>query len=118
MITAARLENAVIVIESAVSPRAKWVSRFARMPPGEAPSRTSPTASAGSSENAWATPKASRGESSTRLRSPIETPLGLTKTRLKSTGVSDMPRLSMITANASGSRTVAKIESSMARRQP
>jgi len=88
------------------------------MPPGEAPSSTNPTANVGSSENAWATAKASRGESRTRFRSPIETPLGLTKTRLKSSGVSDMPRLSMITAKASGSRTAAKIESSIARRQP
>ena len=50
VITAATLEIAVIVIESAVSPRARWVSMFAIVPPGEAPSRTSPTASAGSSE--------------------------------------------------------------------
>ena len=50
VITAARLEIAVIVIDRAVSPRARCVSRFARTPPGEAPSRTSPTASAGSSE--------------------------------------------------------------------
>ena len=32
--TAARLEIAVIEIDSAVSPRARWVSRFAIVPPG------------------------------------------------------------------------------------
>ena len=46
--TAATLEIAVSVIESAVSPRARWVSMFAITPPGEAPRITRPTASAGS----------------------------------------------------------------------
>jgi hypothetical protein len=47
--TAATLEIAVIVIESAVLPRARCVSRLAIVPPGEAPSRTSPTAKAAAS---------------------------------------------------------------------
>ena len=48
--TAATLETAVIVTDRAVSPRARCVSMFAIVPPGEAPKSTSPTASAGSSE--------------------------------------------------------------------
>ena len=88
------------------------------MPPGEVPSRTRPTARGGSSEKAWATAKASRGESRAKLKSPIHTPLGLANTRLKSAGVSDIPRLPMITASARGSRTVTKIESCMAGRLP
>ena len=47
---AARLEIAVIEIDSAVSPRARWVRRLAMVKQGEAPSRTRPTAKAGSSE--------------------------------------------------------------------
>ena len=74
--TAATLEIPVIEIESAVSPRARWVSRFAIVPPGEAPSSTMPTASAGSSENSSAMPKASSGEMIARFRIPIEMPFG------------------------------------------
>ena len=45
---------AVIVTESAVSPRARWVSMLAIIPPGEAPSRTRPTASSGDRPNSSA----------------------------------------------------------------
>ena len=76
MITAATLEIAVIVIESAVSPRARWVSMFAIVPPGEAPSSTRPTASAGSSEYSSAIANASAGEIRARLSIPIPTPRG------------------------------------------
>ena len=118
MTTAATLEIAVIVIDRAVSPRAKCVIRFARMPPGEAPSRTSPTANAGSRLNASAIANARSGESTRRLRSPIATPRGCSTTRLKSASVSDMPRLTMITAKAIGSTAVEKIESSMTATEP
>jgi hypothetical protein len=47
--TEATLETAVIVTESATSPRARWVSMFAVVPPGEAPSSTTPTASTAAS---------------------------------------------------------------------
>ena len=76
VITAATLETAVIVTESAVSPRARWVSMFAIVPPGEAPSRTRPTARAGSRSSNSAIPKASAGEISARLSIPIATPRG------------------------------------------
>ena len=110
MTTAATLLRAVIVIDSAVSPRARWVRRLASVPPGEAPSSTRPTASAASSPYSSATAKASRGEISTRFASPIRTPRGRTKMRLKSAGVSDSPSVPMIRASASGSSTVANTD--------
>ncbi len=98
----------VIVTDSAVSPRARCVSMLAIIPPGEAPSSTSPTASSGSSENSSAIANASSGDSSDRLSIPIATPRGATSTRLKSAGVSARPRLHMIAAIASGSSTSAR----------
>jgi hypothetical protein len=83
------------------------------VPPGEAPSRTSPTASSGASENSSAIPKASSGETASRLASPIATPFGYTSTRRKSSGVSDSPRLTMITASASGSSASVNTEPSI-----
>jgi hypothetical protein len=96
---------AVIVTESAVSPRERWVSMLAIMPPGEAPSRTRPTASSGESPNSSAMAKASRGEINARLSIPIATPRGATSTRRKSSRVRVRPRLNMITAIAAGSTT-------------
>ena len=48
VITDATLDTAVIDTLSATSPRARCVSRFAVVPPGNAPRRTTPTASRGS----------------------------------------------------------------------
>src|SRR5687767_10577086 len=110
--TAATLEIAVIVIDSAVSPRATCVSRFAVVPPGDAPRSTSPTASAASRPTIFATANASSGEITSRLTSPIPTPFGNRRTRAKSAGVSDSPRLTMITASESGRRVAEKIEDS------
>jgi hypothetical protein len=100
--TAASDESAVIDTDSAVSPRARWVMRFAVVPPGEAPSRTSPTASTGSRLNTSATPNASSGLSTSRFARPMRTPRGCVKIRRKSSMVSDNPRLIMISARAMG----------------
>ena len=77
---------AVIVTESAVSPRARLVSMLAIIPPGEAPSRTRPTASSGGSSNSSAIVKASSGEITARLTIPIATARGAVRTRRKSAG--------------------------------
>ena len=105
MITAHTLLTAVIVTESAVSPRARWVSMLAIIPPGDAPSSTSPTASSGGKSNHPATAKASSGEITARLSIPITTPRGALRTRPKSAGTSVRPRLHMITAIAAGRST-------------
>ncbi len=112
VIVAARLLTAVIVSDRAVSPRARWVSTFAIVPPGAAPSSTSPTARPAGRSNSVATPKASAGEITTRLSSPIATPRGCLATRRKSAGVSSSPSATMITASAAGSRTVVVSDSS------
>ena len=65
---------AVIVTESAVSPLERWVSMLAIIPPGEAPSRTRPTASSGESPKTLAVVSASSGEISARLSIPISDP--------------------------------------------
>ena len=85
---------------------------FAIVPPGEAPSSTSPTASSGGSDHSSAIANASSGEISSRLVRPMAIPRGNTTTRRKSAGVSDSPSVTMITARASGRATSVMIESS------
>jgi hypothetical protein len=74
--TAQMLEIAVMVTESATSPRARCVNMFAVAPPGDAPSSTMPTASVAGRAQSSAIPKASRGEIRSRLPRPIATPFG------------------------------------------
>ena len=81
---------------------------LAIIPPGEAPSRTRPTASSGESPKMLAVVIASSGEIRARLSIPIATPRGALSTRLKSAGVSVIPRLHMITAIAAGRMTVVR----------
>ena len=74
VITAATLETAVIVTESAVSPRARWVSMFAIVPPGEAPSRTRPTARAGSRSSNLGDPEGERRRDQRQIEHPDRDP--------------------------------------------
>ena len=53
-------------------------------------------------------PNARSGDTTSRLNSPMATPFGNLKTRLKSAGVSDSPSATMITTSDSGSIVVTK----------
>src|SRR3954469_13218455 len=108
--TEARLLTAVIETDSAVSPRARCVSRLAIVPPGAAPRTTSPTANAAPRPNSSPTANASSGEMTRRVARPIRAPRGWTSTRRKSAVVSDSPSVHMIRASATGSTTVARTE--------
>ena len=105
MTSAATLEIAVIVTDSAISPRARCVSRFAIAPPGEAPSSTSPTASSGSRPNSSAIANASSGEITSRFTSPMPTPFGDDEHPPEVRRRQRQPETVMITARQTGSST-------------
>lgn len=103
---------AVIATDSAVSPRERCVSMLAIIPPGDAPSRTSPTASSGGRSKSSAIASASRGRDQRQVQHPDR---GETRPRRKSAGLSVIPRLHMITAIAAGRTTEVNTGPSIAR---
>ena len=102
---------AVSVTLSATSPRNRWLNRFAVVPPGDAASSMTPTASSGSRSKALTRPKATTGSTRTCSTSATATARGVRATRRKSPGVSDSPSPNMMIASAIGSPTVIRAES-------
>ncbi len=103
--TETTLITAVSETDSAVSPRARWVSRLEVTPPGQAARIMTPTASTGSIGQRWIRPKATSGSSTIWLTAPTRKSLGCTATRLKSATFSANPRLNMMKASEIGRKT-------------
>ena len=100
--------TAVRVMFSATSPWARWLYRLALVPPGEAASSISPTASAGARAKPLAMKKQATGRMRIWQTRPMITGLGYFTTRAKSASVSDNPRPSMMMPRAAGRKTVSK----------
>ena len=97
-ITAASVVQVVMITESATSARARYVTTFDAVPPGQQATRISPTAKGVSSPRAVATPKPANGMMRNWPKNPATTAPGRDATRRKSSIESVSPIPSMITA--------------------
>jgi hypothetical protein len=98
---------AVKETDNATSPRAIWVSRLDVVPPGQAANNTTPTFTIGGIGRNATSAMAIKGSEMNCSAVPTRNALGWSAMRLKSAGVSPTPRVNMIKARASGSRTCA-----------
>ena len=103
--------TAVRVTLRATSPRNRWLNRFALVPPGDAASSISPTASSGGRSKSLTSPKQTTGSRTSWQASATATARGCRATRRKSSGVSESPRPNMMIPSAIGSPTVVNAES-------
>src|SRR5690606_38988367 len=78
------VEIDVIVIDSAVLPRAKWVRKFEMLPPGQAATRISPSAMLGAGFSTIPIPQPTAGSSTNWPSMPISVARGALLTPLKS----------------------------------
>ncbi len=112
IVTAASTELiAVSVMLSATSPRKRWLNRLAVVPPGEAASSITPTASSGSRSKVTTRPKAMTGRTSTCSPSATITARGVRATRRKSPTSRESPSPNMMIARAIGRPTLISTES-------
>ena len=82
--------------------RKRWLNRVAVVPPDEAASNITPTASRGSRSKAVTSPKASKGRIKICRTSATATAFGSRATRRKSATVNVNPRPNMMIASAIG----------------
>ena len=101
---------AVSVMFSATSPPARWLSRFAVMPPGAATSSIMPTASAPWRSNARTRPKQTTGSTTSWQANATAVAFGYFSTRLKSATVNVRPRPNITSARATGMKIVNTVE--------
>ena len=96
MSTASRVEQVVRVTDSATLSRAMKQTTFDAVPPGQHPTRTSPTTKSMGSLNNFARLKAKNGMTRYCKPTPKRTVPGISRIRTKSCAVSVNPMLSMM----------------------
>ena len=94
------VEIVVKVTDSATSARARNATTFEAVPPGQVPTRMTPTASSGGNCNARLMPHARAGMTMNCAPTPAATARGRVNTAAKSAAVSVVPIPSMMTASS------------------
>ncbi|GAB3792129.1 hypothetical protein GCM10028868_07150 [Virgibacillus kimchii] len=100
MIGAKIVDDAVILTDKGVSPLERKVMTFDAVPPGQQPTRITPTATSGGNCKPTANAKAMSGMMTNCAPTPMATSFGLLNTSLKSCVVSVNPIPNMTTPSS------------------